>query len=455
VSGKTAPNDRLQYLIAQAGVSYEALARSVCQIAAENSDHALRANKSSVAHWVAGMRPQPRTIGYLTEALSRRLARPLAAADLGLGSGDEPIFDPAVLPDDPVAAVAQLGRADVDRRTLISGAAYSVAALMLPLQQPEITARARLAKGRPTVAVGAGEIEAVRQMTAAFNAADERLGGGHARSAVVEYLATDVTAYLGGSFATDALRRSMFATAAQLSYLAGWKAHDLGLSGLAQRYYLYSYQLACEADPYAHAAYGLRILAHQAMDLGRREHCVDLADAALDRVKGRVDPDTESLFWLTAARAHAANDGGRKAISALSTAEHLVNRARGDSGPEWAALGGPAEARLANQSGKALQAMGDLTAAEEQFRRSVRCWNPATHPRIHALTLADMAETQCAQGNVEAACQTWNTALDGMAGIRSARTRDAIRSMRAHLAAYRGRGLAAALRLDARAAALA
>lgn len=190
------------------------------------------------------------------------------------------------------------------------------------------------------------------------------------------------------------------------------------------------------------------------MDLGLREHCVDLADAALDRVKGRVDPDTESLFWLTAARARAAEGDRREARSALSSAERLLDRSHGDAGPEWAALGGPAEARLANQSGKALQAMGDLKAAEEQLRRSARCWNPATHPRIHALTLADLAETQCAQGNVEAACQTWNAALDGMTGIRSARTRDAITSMRAQLATYRRRGLTAARRLETRAAGL-
>ncbi|MEV0460310.1 Tat pathway signal protein [Catellatospora methionotrophica] len=451
MSAKTAPNNRLQLLIAQAGVSYEALARSVCHIATENGDHTLRANKSAVAHWVAGTRPQPRTAGYLAEALSRRLARPLTAADLGLSSDDEPIYDPAALPGDPVAAVAHLGRADVDRRTLISGTAYSVAALVLPLQQQDLAGRAQAARTRPTVTVGQGEIDAVRQMTVAFNAADERLGGGHARSAVVEYLTTDVTAFLRGSFAAEPLRRSMFGAAAQLAYLAGWKAHDMGFSGLAQRYYLHSYQLASEADPHAHAAYGLRILAHQAIDLGLREHCVDLADAALDRVKGRVDPDTESLFWLTAARANAADGKRHEARSALSTAERLFDRSRGDAAPEWASLGGPAEARLANQAGKALQAMGDLKAAEEQLRRSARCWNPSTHPRIHALTMADLAEVQCAQGNVEAACQTWNTALDGMTGIRSARTRDAITSMRAHLAAYRQRGLTAAQRLESRA----
>jgi len=289
-------------------------------------------------------------------------------------------------------------------------------------------------------------------MTLAFNAADERLGGGHARTAVVEYLASDVATFLEGRFANDDTRKAMFGAAAQLAYLAGWKAHDLGLAGLAQQYYLRSFQLASESDPYAHAGYALRILAHQAMDLGRHEHCVDLADEALARTKGRVDTSVESLFWLTAARANAASGAPRPAHAALSRAEQLINRARSEQGPSWAALGGPAEARLAHQAGKTLQALGDLRAAEEQHARAARCWDPRTHPRVYALSLADLAETQCQQGHVEQACKTWNDALDGMAGIRSARTRDAVLSLRKHLNSYRRRGVAAVRRLDARAA---
>lgn len=418
----------------------------------ENGDRRLRANKSSVAHWTAGGQPHPRTAAYLVEALSRKLGRSVSLHDIGLTSHEDQIFDRDALSTDPVAALAHLGRADVDRRTLITTAGYSIGALLLPLQHQDDADRARLVRARAGVTVGAGEIQAVRDMTAAFNAADERLGGGHARSAVVEYLATDVMGFLGGRHATDETRRAMFAAAAQLTYLAGWKAHDLGLAGLAQQYYLRSFQLASEADPYAHAGYALRILAHQAMDLGRHEHCVDLADEALARTKGRVDADTESLFWLTAARAHAANSSPRQARAALTRAEQLISRAHAEESPPWASLGGPAEARLAHQAGKTLHALGELHAAEAQHRRSAHCWNPETHRRVYALTLADLAETQCAQGHVERACETWNLALDGMTGIRSARTRDAVRVMRRSLAPYSGRGLNCAQRLEARAA---
>lgn len=456
MNGPATPNNALQRLIAEAGVSYEALAKTICQIAAEHGNHRLRTNRSSLAQWIAGAQPHPQTVPYLVEALSRKLGRVLTPADIGLPSGEDKIFTLAALPSDPVVAIARLGRADVDRRTLLTKTAYSIGALVLPLQQrQEIAGRAAGVANRRSAMVGMGEVQAVRDMTVAFNASDERLGGGHARTAVVEYLATDVATYLRGRFANEQTRQAMFGAAAQLAYLAGWKAHDLGMAGLAQQYYLHSFQLACEADPYAHAGYSLRILAHQAMDLGRHEHCADLAAEALTRVQGRVDADTESLFWLTAARAHSADGQARQALAALNRAEQLISRSRADQGPSWAALGGPAEARLANQAGKTLQALGDLPAAEEQLKRSAHAWNPATHRRIYALTLADLAETQCAQGRVEQACETWDRALTQMAGVSSARTRQAARSVRQHLAAHRLRGSKTARRVYARAAILA
>ena len=412
-----APNTALQQAIVLSGASYEALARDIRRIAAENGDLCSRANKSVIAHWVSGARPRPATARYLAEALARRLRRPISLAELGLVSDETAPVDAAALLTtlvDPVAAIAALGRADVDRRTLLGNTAvYSLGALLLPLAGSEPAARAAAVRSRTSPTVGMADVEAVRSVITAFNSADEKLGGGHGRTAVVEYLATDVAPYLQATYASDTTRSAMFGVAAQLAYLAGWKAHDLGMTGLAQVYYLRAADLAREAEP-AQVAYCMRILAHQAMDLGHHQHCVDLAEGALRLTTGRVDPDTESLFLLTAARAYATSGSRRQARTML---------------------------------------LGDLSAAQEQFAAAARCWNPVTHPRIHALTLAELAEAQCRQGTVEAACATWNQAMDVMDGIRSARTRDAVTTLRGCLAPYRRRGLSAVQRLDARAAA--
>jgi len=448
------PNARLLAVIGEAGWTYDATARAVCRVAAENGERGLRTNASAVSHWVSGTRPAASTARFLAEALSRKLRRPLRPTDLGLSAPSGLAANDEFLPSDPVAAIARLGKADLNRRTFLARSVYAISALALPLTyRREIAERGAHVRGT-TATIGDGEVSAVREITTAFTHADERLGGGHGRSAVVEYLSTDVAAYCSAMFARETDRRAMFGAAAELAYLAGWKAHDDGLAGLAQRYYLHSFQLADESDSGPHTGYILRILAHQALELGRRDYCIDLADAALDRARGRVDAETESLFWLTVARAQAASHSPRRAIAALSRAETLLDRASSDQGPHWASLGGPPEARLASHSGKALSSLGDLPAAENHFRRSAACWDPATHPRIHALTLAELATVQCGQGKVDEACGTWSAALDGMTGIQSARTRDSIDTMRRHIAVFRGRGLVAARRLDARAAAL-
>ncbi|WP_344820600.1 hypothetical protein, partial [Actinoplanes cyaneus] len=369
------PNHALAARITEADCGYETLAGTVRLVAKENRGKD-RSTRASIAQWASGIRPRDKTAEYLREALSRHTGRMLTLADIGLTSSQQESFDQEQALGDPVDAIARLGRADVDRRTVIT---YSLGALLLPLGQAiEHAARSdRAARGKAMV--GTGEVQAVRDMTAAFTAADERLGGGHARTAVAEYLATDVATYLSSRFATDDIRKQMYGAAAEATYLAGWKAHDLGLAGLAQQYYLRAYSLAHVADPHAHTGYTLRILAHQAMDLGRTQHCTDVADEALRLVRGHVDPAVESLFVLTQARAYAAEKSSRRAIAALRKAETLIEHGRPDQKPNWVALGGPAEARLAHQAGKTLQSCRDLPAAEGQLTRSAKTWNPVTH----------------------------------------------------------------------------
>lgn len=437
-------NNALVQLLEEAQLSYAAFAAAIRRIATEHG-RAINADKSNVSHWVSGTVPVRRTIDFMAEALSRRLNRVVHPSDMGYGHRPTPTPDPAVRPGE---AVRDLGR--TDRRQVLRGGVYSVAALATALTYQPGPARAD-AGGRGRI--GMTEVDAVRDITAAFNRADEKLGGGFGRSAVVEYLTTDVAAYLDAA-ATEPVRRAMFGAAAQLAYLAGWKAHDVGLEDLSQRHYLLAYRLACESDQ-AHAGYVLRILAHQAFDLGHKAHCVELAQAALAANQGRVSTETESLYWLTLARAHAAEHNRRESLAALLHAETLINRATPDEAPAWASLGGPPQARLASQAGHTFAALGDLAEAEKAFKRSASCWDPVTHQRIYALTLADQASVQCRRGHVEQACATWATALTGMEGVKSSRTADAIKEMRRQLAPFHKRGVRAVAALEHRARELA
>lgn len=110
------PNQRLREMIAACGMSYEAVARAVVRVAAENGE-VLRTNRSAVAHWIAGTAPGERTSACLAEALSRRTARPVTPGQIGLAVAPDPLPTGA----GPVSEMAALARADIDHALVVSG----------------------------------------------------------------------------------------------------------------------------------------------------------------------------------------------------------------------------------------------------------------------------------------------------------------------------------------------
>ncbi|MGF1645370.1 MAG: tetratricopeptide repeat protein [Kineosporiaceae bacterium] len=433
------PVTALRVLLGEAGCTYDQLARTVVTVARENGDHRLQANRSSVAHWLAGRTPVPRTRSYLVEALSRLTGRAVTSHDLGFPApGDDTVgLD---VSGDALGTASALASADLSRRSFLSTAAYSVVALTGPLGATdpagghEVAERVATAASRGRV-VGQADVAAIRALTTAFTAADERLGGGHARDTVVSYLLRDVTTLCQATFATDHVRRDMYSAAAQVAHLAGWKSHDAGKEGLAQRYYLQAFSLARESGDDAHTAYMLRRLAHHALDVHRPDRSVELAHAAWDRGQAHTDPHTRSLFALVVARAHAAVGEPRQASRWLTTGDDLLSLDVDDPPPYWAELNGDAGTLLANHAAKTYTAMRRHDLAEPLLRNAATGWNPDTHPRVWALTVHQLGESQARQGHLEQACTTWVEAVVTLRNTRSARTRRALDAMNRTVAA--------------------
>lgn len=435
-------NHRLEAAITASGLPYTAVAALIRTVAAENGDQ-LQTNSAAVAHWVRGVPPKPRTAQYLAEALTRASGHVITATDLGLGS---PQDVPAVT-GNPVADLANLGRLDVDRRGFLTTVFSLPMAAALPASVP--SDRARAAAGRGTI--GRAEVATVREIVATFTRADERLGGGAGRTPLAEYLATDATTYLRGRFANSTVRAEMYGAVAELARLAGFKAHDAGREGLAQRYYLHAWQLARESD-LAHAAFVLRLIAHQAIDLGHGRHCVHLAEAACTAGRGRVDDATLGQLNLALARTHAAAGDNRAARAALAQAERCITARTPDSDrPWWALAMGAPQPLLATHTAKTLRALAD-PAVEEHLHESVRRWDAATHPRVRALQLCDLGAYYAEHGRLEPACHAWTSALHLLDGVDSARARTAVSGIRTALSPFRRRNIADAHRLDALAA---
>ncbi|MGI9002729.1 MAG: hypothetical protein ACR2GH_13855 [Pseudonocardia sp.] len=437
-------NSRLREAIAATGWTYEALARTVQRVAAENGE-VLRTNKSAVAHWVEGARPSGRSGWYLTEALSRRAGRVVSMAEIGLDPDEQMLAD-----QDPVAAVIELGRADVDRRQLLTAATFSVAGVAMPLTYDQ-EAVSRMLRARTSLGlVGDRDIDVVCDTIVAFSAADNRLGGGHGLTAVATYLADTAAPMLRARFSSDALRRRAFGAVAELAYLVGWKHHDLGQEGAAQRYYQVGYQLACEADPHSLAAWMMRAIAHQALDLKQPRHCVDLMEKALDRSVGQMDGRSEAVLHIVHARACASVGERTAAAQAILAAENAFTRPD-EPRPLFSAVAGPVVAStIAFHAAQALTDLADHAGAERQHRGALLVWDPEKSRRVHGLTLADLGKSLAAQARAEEAVNAWSQALDLTDGMASNRTRKAIVSTRPTLATYRKRGVPGAAALDRR-----
>jgi hypothetical protein len=442
-------NEALLDAVREAGLTYEVLARDVRTVAAESGD-VLRTNKSAVAHWVKGKQPAPQTAGYVAEALARRLGRDVRPADLGFSGqgGAAPAALGLGIAGDPVDTLRRLGEADIHRRVFLTRAAYSAAAAALPLglaQAAEYRARARGNRA------GRAEIDAVEDMTRLFTAIDERHGGHHGRSAVVQYLRADVAALCRASFHKERDHRAMLSAAANVAYLCGWKAYDAGEHGLAQRYYLQAFALTQEADDDVHSAWILRILAHNGMDIRRPEYTVDLAETALSRARGKVSPATEALFAVTRARALAVAGRDRDAVAQARAAQDLVLRGDEAELPLWAALWGPPRATVGTHTANTFKALGDHARAERYYAASARPRHGWGHQRITALTIAAQGHEQAAQGHLEQACETWARCIDLLAGVRSARAAREVSGIRRHVRSFQRRGVSVATDLDERA----
>jgi tetratricopeptide (TPR) repeat protein len=437
------PNQRLREMIAACGMSYDAVARAVVRVAAENGE-ALRTNRSAVAHWVAGTAPGERTAAYLAEALSRRAGRPVTPEQIGLAAPDQVPSGAG-----PTGEVAALARADVDHRGFLAVAVYTTADASLPLgydHEPVARLlRARVGRGR----AGAAEVAVVRQVTRAFGVADEVLGGGHGLSAVAAYLTDTAVPLLSARFASEQGRRAAFGAAAELAWLLGFKHHDLGHEGAAQAYYRAGFQLAVEADPHGHAAWMTRALAHQALAAGHRRQARDLAETALARAAGHADRATMALLHVTRARILAALDEGPAAARELLTAED--NLARSDRPQDgYSLLAGPAAGTFASHTARALTQAGDHVGAEARHRAAFASWDPQAFPRVHLLTWTDLGDCLAAQARADEAVAAWGRALDLAGGMASARSRAALASVRGMLAAYRRRGVPGATGLEQR-----
>ena len=182
--------------------------------------------------------------------------------------------------------------------------------------------------------VGAAEIDVVWSMCRTFADADHRLGGGYARTTLIQYVNAIVLPMLDGTY-TEAVGRLLLAATARLCDLAGFMAFDSGAQGMAQRYYIQALRLAQASRDRALGAHVLADMAMQAHYVGHGAEAVSLARAGQRAALESGSHSSVARCAAMEARAHALSGDGSSCAQAMARAEHALDRVQPDEEPFW------------------------------------------------------------------------------------------------------------------------
>ncbi|KAA6212390.1 hypothetical protein CP973_23580 [Streptomyces albofaciens JCM 4342] len=457
---RRAANDDLRALLSAAGWTYEALARNVNALGAENGMR-LRYDRTSVAHWLAGSVPRPRTRALIAEAFARKLRRPVPLGALGMGKSAAPdVLDSVDVygrkgADGETRAVTLLAvlcgmDADPVRRCLVQESVYIAAEIDAdttgwPGRSAGSSAAerpsSRESPGRPGGAAG------LRSATDFFRRAGD-FGGRHARSALVSYLHDDVVPRLhAGGHASTYL--PLLAEAARLVHvLAGMYVDDVR-NGAAQRYHRAALLLAAEAGDRTTYAVVLRSMSGHALDLGHRRPALRLSEAALAIAAADAPPEVRAPLLAQLALAQAAVGDRRRALASLAKMARQQHEMP-DPRTSERCVPGSSEAALTCRKGRTLALLGDRAAAIAALRASLE-QRSATAYLPCALTRAEIARLLLADGRLEEACATWHRFLDDYLHLRSGRADRILADLRGELRVHATRQPARSLlrRMDA------
>ncbi len=125
-----------------------------------------------------------------------------------------------------VEVVAELGRHDMERRTFLSSALFSVAASVAPSRDWLLATldEATTATGK----ISTEQVQAIRRTFGVFQELDVMRGGGHAREQLASYLTSHVVPLLKSNDPETPNGAALYEAAAEQLYLLGWMAFDNG-----------------------------------------------------------------------------------------------------------------------------------------------------------------------------------------------------------------------------------
>ncbi|MFI2431915.1 helix-turn-helix domain-containing protein [Streptomyces sp. NPDC018693] len=250
--------------------------------------------------------------------------------------------------------------------------------------------------------VGMSDVERAAAGMHALVEADDRQGG-HAALEKAALAGRDEVLGLQQKNASERVRRSLFALAAEYTAIAAWSCIDARNPTQAQIY-------LNESTTYAGLSQDgptvMRVWVTQSLLATQRRawaEALAAAQAAQASPAARRDPFFASLGRVRVALAYASLGDGRGAVRSFESARETFARAPELERPRWAAFYGPAEL---DHLGAIIHSRDGRYAHAEALAHRSLARTPAVFRRNRALTTAQLALAQLHQGDIEQATTT-------------------------------------------------
>jgi hypothetical protein len=420
------PNEKLAQWLDRSDMSRGELARRVRSKAVHWKQPHIASDTTRVRCWLQGETPRAPIPDILAGVFSEHFGFRVTTYDLGLGSGTS--TDAALLYNTSYAAtvevVADLGRADVDRRTFLATAPFAAAAGAGPSRDWLLNTLDRAPEPGPRVRLE--DVSAVKNMFTTFQRMDIFQGGGSGRLVLAEYMNQHVYPLLRRTHTPD-VRRALCEAAAEQTYLLGWMAYDNGEHGTAQRYLIQSLRLAEESQNPALGAHVLAGMADQATLLGNPAEGRRLAQAGRQGLAKSTSPACLADLWCLEGRALALLGEKPAAAHAVAQSERAHERVRLEEEPDWAAF--IDVAYLHGEHANTFRDLGDADAAAEHAGRSIGCAKRQGRARRGAMSQAALAVSHLQRRDLESAYAAGLRTLSLSRQVKSSRCVEAVQDL--------------------------
>jgi hypothetical protein len=422
----SSPNELFAALMDEAACSRSALARDIRELAAARGLSDIRCDHVDVGRWLNGMVPRGRKPALIAEALGRRLRRTLSLGELGFTGG--PPLTLALSFSESRGTTIRISRTlwteDLKRSEFLR-MAVSAGTLTTPMARWLVSPPADPPyRTSGSHRVGADDVAAVRATLHMFEGLDHQFGGGHARTAAVQYLSDALTPLLHANY-SDGIGRELFSVAAQFTYKTGAMAYDVGLHGLARRYFVQALNLAHASGDRSLGGKVLALMSHQANYLGEYQEAVDLARAAALGAGGQATPRVRAMYAAMEARGLASIGDKRACLRTMKRAEAAFAQSSGADEPDW--IGYFDLAELQDELAHCFTALRAPRDAAYHAQLALG-QSSELHPRSRTFCRISLATSYLDAGDIPRACDTATEALAAAGRIKSARVRKYVRA---------------------------